>query len=199
MRKYTRCKDMFFFPTRHSNPICLSDVVNSESQLCETGTVAVWDLALWFQSRPCQFHPNVARKKLVTSGDSLSSERRKMTSAKTDCHGFLLIACDLHAAEAFCENMWCIHVLQMSCFFIGESMVCFPLSTARSGRAFAKLGWPAASYLTRGHWSFGMLRRVLFRRFIRFGQLSFVVFLGVCRASSWKCKMFFCDRCISQS
>ena len=116
MRKYTRCKDMFFFPTRHSNPICPSDVVNSESQLCETGTVAVWDLALWFQSRPCQFHPNVARKKLVTSGDSLSSERRKMTSAKTDCHGFLLIACDLHAAEAFCENMWCIHVLQMSCF-----------------------------------------------------------------------------------
>ena len=76
-------------------------------------------------------------------------------------------------------------------FFIGESMVCFPLSTARSGRAFAKLGWPAASYLTRGHWSFGMLRRVLFRRFIRFGQLSFVVFFGVCRASSWKCKMFF--------
>lgn len=63
---------------------------------------------------------------------------------------------------------------------MGESMVCFPLSTARSGRAFAKLGWPAASYLTRGHWSFGMLKVCCLDdlyRFIRFGQLLYLSLL----------------------
>ena len=67
MRKYTRCKDLFF-PTSHWVSLFLQ--VNSGSQLCETGTVAqTWQI----QSRPLVSFTPMSQEK---NGDSLSSERQ---------------------------------------------------------------------------------------------------------------------------
>ena len=147
MRKYTRCKDLFF-PTSHWVSLFLQ--VNSGSQLCETGTVAqTWQI----QSRPLVSFTPMSQEK---NGDSLSSERQ-VDIGKDRSSPRIVADCLWFARRR--RLLW-EHYMGCKWVVFGESMVCFPLyplSTVGSRRAFAKLKWLAASYFTHGHCSFGML------------------------------------------
>ena len=179
MRKYTRCKDLFFSHEPLGKPF-------SPGQLWKP---TVWDrhcgsdLADSVPTAP-QFHPNVARKKTVT----VCHPKGKLTSAKTDRHhGLLLIACDLHAADAFCENTtWVANELFSGSPWCASLFILFRLW----GQGVRLQNWsdlqPPILHMATVHLACSC---VMLRRFIRVGQLSLDALFWVCRACSWKCKM----------
>ena len=105
MRKYTRCKDLFF-PTSHWVSLFLQ--VNSGSQLCETGTVAqTWQI----QSRPLvSFTPMSQEKKRWQFVIRKASWHRQRPIVTTDCC-WLLVICTPQT-----PSVRTLHGLQMSCF-----------------------------------------------------------------------------------